>query len=165
MGPYATYVAATKASCVLTRRYSSAKTSPTFSPPRRPSASTTLLDHHSRWALRSGPPSQRKLYPCYRNRLFLWRLERLTCGSIFQLEEIELERDAAIRLLRMLVARGLHPDAPMADAMIRNIALQAGLDNNEFDVARDYALQQGWLLNVAAGWSRLSPTGYAAATA
>jgi len=76
-----------------------------------------------------------------------------------------LERDAAIRLLRMLVARGLHPDAPMADAMIRNIALQAGLDNNEFDVARDYTLQQGWLLNVAAGWSRLSPTGYAAATA
>ena len=127
--------------------------------------STTLLDHRSRWALRSGPPSQRKLYPCYRNRLFLWRLERLTCDSVFQLEEIELERDAAIRLLRMLVARGLHPDAPMADAMIRNIALQAGLDNNEFDVARDYALQQGWLLNVAAGWSRLSPTGYAAATA
>ena len=82
-----------------------------------------------------------KMYPCYRNRLFLWRLERLTCDSVFQLEEIELERDAAIRLLRMLVARGLHPDAPMADAMIRNIALQAGLDNNEFDVARDYALQ------------------------
>ena len=63
MGPYATYVAATKASCVPTRRYSSAKTSPTFSPRRRPSASTTLLDHRSRWALRIGPPSQRKCTP------------------------------------------------------------------------------------------------------
>jgi hypothetical protein len=48
--------------------------------------------------------------------------------------------------------------------MIRNIALQAGLDN-DFDVARDYALQQGWLVNVAAGWGRLSPIGYATATA
>src|SRR6516225_1289534 len=77
------------------------------------SAPTKRLHHplgRSRWALRSGPPSQRKSYPCYRNRLFLWRLERLTCDSIFQLEEIELERDAAIRLLRMLVARGLHPE-------------------------------------------------------
>jgi hypothetical protein len=75
-----------------------------------------------------------------------------------------MERAAAIRLLRVLVARGLRPDAPLADAAIQNIALQAGLDN-EFDVARDYALQQGWLVNVAAGWSRLSPTGYTVATA
>ena len=75
-----------------------------------------------------------------------------------------MEREAAIRLLRVLVARGLRPDVPMADGMIRNIALQAGLDN-DFDVARDYALQQGWLVSVAAGWGRLSPIGYATATA
>jgi hypothetical protein len=75
-----------------------------------------------------------------------------------------MERAAAIRLLQVLVARGLRPDAPLADAAIKNIALQAGLDN-EFDVARHYALQQSWLLNVAAGWSRLSPAGYVAATA
>ena len=68
-------------------------------------------------------------------------MERLACDPIFLLEEIEMEREAAIRLLRVLVARGLRPDVPMADGMIRNIALQAGLDNNEFDVARDYALQ------------------------
>ena len=51
-------------------------------------------------------------------------------------------RDAATRFLRVLVARGLHPDAPMADAAIRNIAIEAALDN-EFDAARNYALQQG----------------------
>jgi hypothetical protein len=76
-----------------------------------------------------------------------------------------MEREAAKRLLRVLAAQGLRPDAPMADAAIRNIALQAGVNNNEFDVARDYALQQGWLVSVAAGWIRLSPTGYATATA
>jgi hypothetical protein len=59
-------------------------------------------------------------------------------------------RDAAIRLLRVLVARGLRPDAPMADATIRNIAVEAALDN-EFDVARNYALQQGWLVIGAHG--------------
>ena len=74
-----------------------------------------------------------------------------------------MERAAATRLLRVLVDRGLRPDAPLADATIKNIALQAGV-GNEFNVARDYALQQGWLVNVAADWSRLSPTGYAAAT-
>ena len=75
-----------------------------------------------------------------------------------------MERAAAIRLLRVLIARGLRSDAPLADATIENIGLQAGV-GNEFDVARDYALQQGWLVNVVAGWSRLSPTGYATATA
>ena len=55
---------------------------------------------------------------------------------------IEMGRDAATRFLRVLVARGLHPDAPMADAAIRNIAIEAALDN-EFDAARNYALQQG----------------------
>jgi len=77
---------------------------------------------------------------------------------------MKMERAAAVRLLRVLIARGLCSDAPLADATIKNIALQAGV-GNEFDVARDYALQQGWLVNVAADWSRLSPTGYAAATA
>ena len=75
-----------------------------------------------------------------------------------------MERAAAIRLLRVLIARGLRSDAPLADATIKNIALQAGLDD-EFDVARNYAFQQGWLVDVAADWSRLSPTGYATATA
>jgi hypothetical protein len=75
-----------------------------------------------------------------------------------------MERAAAIRLLRVLIARGLRSDAPLADATIENIGLQAGV-GNEFDVARDYALQQGWPVNVVAGWSRLSPTGYATATA
>ena len=36
------------------RRYSSTKTSPTFSPPRRPSASITRRDHRSIWALSKG---------------------------------------------------------------------------------------------------------------
>jgi hypothetical protein len=75
---------------------------------------------------------------------------------------MKTSRAAAIRLLRILVARGLCSDAPLADAAIRNFALQAGLDN-EFNMAWNYALQQGWLVNVIAGWSRLSPIGDAVA--
>jgi hypothetical protein len=75
-----------------------------------------------------------------------------------------MERAAALRLLRILVARGLGSDAPLADAMIERSALQAGMDD-EFSAARNYALRQGWLVNVAAGWSKLSPAGHSLAKA
>lgn len=55
-----------------------------------------------------------------------------------------MERIAAIRLLRVLVARGMGSDAPLADALVQNFAFQAGLEY-DFPVARNYALQQGWL--------------------
>ena len=48
-----------------------------------------------------------------------------------------MERAAATRLLKVLVARGLRPDAPLADAAIKNIALQASqlIASNESDKA------------------------------
>src|ERR1700730_13886536 len=45
------------------RRYSSTKTSPTFSPPRRPSASITRLDHRSTWALSRGRVERMSFMP------------------------------------------------------------------------------------------------------
>jgi hypothetical protein len=75
-----------------------------------------------------------------------------------------MDRDTAIRLLRLLVARGLGQGDPMANAAIRSIAVQAGLDN-ELDGASAYALRQGWLTNASPGWSTLTPAGYAVATA
>jgi hypothetical protein len=55
-----------------------------------------------------------------------------------------MEREAAIRLLRALVAAGLRQRESMANAAIRSIAGQAELD--EFDTAQQYARQQGWLV-------------------
>jgi hypothetical protein len=77
---------------------------------------------------------------------------------------IAMEQDAAIRLLRVLIARGFRTDAPLADVALQNFAVEAGL-TDEFNVAWGYALQQGWLVIAAAGWTKLSSAGYAAATA
>jgi hypothetical protein len=55
-----------------------------------------------------------------------------------------MERQAAIRLLRALVAVGLRQRDSMANASIRSVAIQAGLD--EFDAARRYATEQCWLV-------------------
>jgi hypothetical protein len=44
-----------------------------------------------------------------------------------------MERETAIRLLRALVAVGLRQRESMANASIRSVARQAGLD--EFDIA------------------------------
>jgi hypothetical protein len=52
-----------------------------------------------------------------------------------------MEREAAIRLLRALVAVGLRQRESMANAAIRSLAIQAGLD--DFDAAHQYARQQG----------------------
>ena len=55
-----------------------------------------------------------------------------------------MEREAAIRLLRALVAVGLRQRESIANAAIRTVAGQAGLD--EFDAARRYARERdGWL--------------------
>ena len=55
-----------------------------------------------------------------------------------------MEREAAIRLLRALVAVGLHQRESMANAAIRSVAVQAGLD--EFDAAHQYGDCVGLLL-------------------
>jgi hypothetical protein len=67
-----------------------------------------------------------------------------------------MEREAAIRLLRALVAVGLRQRESMANAAIRSIAFQAGLD--EFDAAQQYAQQQGWLVEAGRGLNRRTST-------
>jgi hypothetical protein len=52
----------------------------------------------------------------------------------------------------------------MANVAIRNIAAQAGLDD-QFDVALEYAMRQRWLVSPTIGWGTLPAAGYAAATA
>jgi hypothetical protein len=74
----------------------------------------------------------------------------------------KMEREAAIRLLRALVAVGLRQRESMANAAIRSVAVQAGLD--EFDAARQYARQQGWLVEAGKDFSTmLTPAGWRAA--
>jgi hypothetical protein len=75
-----------------------------------------------------------------------------------------MERDAAIRLVRALVARGVGQSDSMANVAIRNIAAQAGLDD-QFDAALEYAMRQRWLVSPTIGWGTLTAAGYAAATA
>ena len=75
-----------------------------------------------------------------------------------------LKRDAAIRLVRALVARGVGQSDSMANVAIRNIAAEAGLDD-QFDAALEYAMQQRWLVSPTIGWATLTAAGYAAATA
>ena len=73
-----------------------------------------------------------------------------------------MEREAAIRLLRALVAVGLRQRESMANAAIRSVAVQAGLD--ECDAAREYARQNGWLVEAGKAFSTmLTPAGWRAA--
>jgi hypothetical protein len=55
-----------------------------------------------------------------------------------------MERQAASRLLRALVAVGLRQRESMANAAVRTVAIQAEVD--EFKAARRYAREQGWLI-------------------
>jgi hypothetical protein len=74
-----------------------------------------------------------------------------------------MEREAAIRLLRALVAAGLRQRESMANAAVRSVAVQAGLD--EFDAARRYASEQGWLIEGGKAFSAtLTSAGWKAAT-
>jgi hypothetical protein len=52
----------------------------------------------------------------------------------------------------------------MANVAIRNIAAEAGLDD-QFDAALEHAMQQRWLVSPTIGWATLTAAGYAAATA
>jgi len=73
-----------------------------------------------------------------------------------------MEREAAIKLLRALGAAGLRQRESMANVTIRSIAIQAGLD--EFDAARRFATEQGWLVESGKPFSSmLTPAGWKAA--
>jgi hypothetical protein len=74
-----------------------------------------------------------------------------------------MQRDAAIRLVKALVARRLGQSDSMADVAIRDIAVQAGLAD-QCDSALGYAIQRRWLATPTPGWRTLTAEGYAAAT-
>jgi hypothetical protein len=77
---------------------------------------------------------------------------------------LKMEREAAIRLLRALVAVGLRQRESMANATIRSVAFQAGL--KEFDQAQRYARGQGWLIAAGKAFSTtLTPPGWKVAKA
>jgi hypothetical protein len=69
----------------------------------------------------------------------------------------------AIRLLKALVARGANSKEPMPISWITQVALEIGLQGDEFDSALDYAADQGWFddAEVAddASWVSLTPAG------
>jgi hypothetical protein len=51
----------------------------------------------------------------------------------------------AKRLFKALVARGANLDEPMTDDRITDVAVQIGLEGDEFDSVLDYAGERGWL--------------------
>jgi hypothetical protein len=73
-----------------------------------------------------------------------------------------VDRLNAIRLLQALVAAGANCDTPMADAWIRKIALEIGLEDQELYSALTYAGAQNWIANnQKEGWTSLTRTGEA----
>ena len=75
--------------------------------------------------------------------------DRLTVVEVMH----EMEREAAIRLLRALVAAGLRQRESIANAANRSVAGQAGLD--EFGAAHRYAREQGWLVEAGKAFSTM----------
>ena len=68
-------------------------------------------------------------------------------------------------LFKALAAREANLDEPMPDDRIMDVAVQIGLEGDEFDSALDYAVDQGWFAEVSdsASWLSLTPAGVAAA--
>ncbi len=70
-------------------------------------------------------------------------------------------------LFKALAAREENLDEPISDDRIMNVAVQIGLEGDEFDSALDYAADQGWLedaeIEDAASWVSLTPAGVAVA--
>jgi hypothetical protein len=73
-----------------------------------------------------------------------------------------VDRLNAIRLLQALVAAGAKANAPMADAWIKKVALEIGLQNGELYSALAYAGTQDWLANnQKEGWTFFARAGEA----
>jgi hypothetical protein len=90
------------------------------------------------------------------------RTSRAALRSRGKIPPAKMEREAAIRLMRALVAVGLRQRESMANATIRSVAFQAGL--KEFDEAHRYARRQGWLVAAGKPFSTtLTPAGWRAA--
>ena len=72
-------------------------------------------------------------------------------------------------LFKALAAREANLDEPIPDDRIMDVAVQIGLEGDEFDSALDYAADQGWFEDAEvdddASWVSLTPVGMAAAKA
>jgi len=70
-------------------------------------------------------------------------------------------------LFKALAAREANLDEPIPDDRIMDVAVQIGLEGDEFDSALDYAADQGWFEDAevtdSASWVSLTPAGVAAA--
>ena len=70
-------------------------------------------------------------------------------------------------LFKALAAREANLDEPIPNIRITDVAVQIGLEGDEFDSALDYAADQGWFedaeLGDSASWVSLTPAGVAAA--
>ena len=70
-------------------------------------------------------------------------------------------------LFKALPAGEAYLDEPISDDRITDVAVQIGLEGDEFDSALDYAADQGWFEDAEvdddASWVSLTPAGVAAA--
>jgi len=70
-------------------------------------------------------------------------------------------------LFKALAAREANLGEPIPDDRIMDVAVQIGLEGDEFDSALDYAADQGWFEDAevadSASWVSLTPAGVAAA--
>ena len=70
-------------------------------------------------------------------------------------------------LFKALAAREANLDEPIPDDRIMDVAVQIGLEGDDFDSALDYAADQGWFEDAQvdddASWVLLTPAGVAAA--
>ena len=75
-----------------------------------------------------------------------------------------MEREAAVKLMRALVDAGYIADDQRADAAIEKVALEAGLNREQFKAALKYAREQKWVAETnKAAWSVLTQAGIDAA--
>ena len=70
-------------------------------------------------------------------------------------------------LFKALASREANLDEPIPDDRIMDVAAQIGLEGDEFDLALDYAADQGWFedaeVSDSTSWVSLTPAGVAAA--
>jgi 2-hydroxychromene-2-carboxylate isomerase len=70
-------------------------------------------------------------------------------------------------LFKALAAREANLDEPIPNIRITDVAVQIGLEGDEFDSALDYAADHGWFEDAEVGdsanWVSLTPAGVAAA--
>ena len=70
-------------------------------------------------------------------------------------------------LFKALAAREANLDEPIPDDRIMDVAVQIGLEGDEFDSALDYAADEGWFEDAEvdddASWVSLTPAGVVAA--